>query len=185
METEKRNATEKLERAYFEMLEATHYSRITVSDIINKAQVSRTTFYRHYDDIFDMHKEIADKFALSLIETCCKLVMKNICAEQDCPEQILAVFNSQKKYIILLSGENGSRYFFESIIRRSMEVLTSLNSAMDEEMLFRVRFIVVAIVGVYVRDILDDREHCLDYIDICKKIVSFDEFFGGGYAGKS
>lgn len=36
------NAADRLEKAYFALLKDTHYSKITVSDIIKKAEISRT-----------------------------------------------------------------------------------------------------------------------------------------------
>ena len=54
------SARDRLEKAYFELLEEKHFSLITVSELIRKAQVSRTTFYRHYVDIFDMYEKVGD-----------------------------------------------------------------------------------------------------------------------------
>ena len=65
-------ARDRLEKAYFEFIEQTHYSKITVSDIISKAGVSRTTFYRHYTDIFDMHKKVAERLSSEIIDNCMK-----------------------------------------------------------------------------------------------------------------
>ena len=71
------NAEGKLIKAYFNMLENTHYSKITVTDIIRNAQVSRTTFYRYYVDIFDMHEKICDKLAMAIIEECAKAIIQS------------------------------------------------------------------------------------------------------------
>lgn len=110
------NAADRLEKAYFELLKDTHYSKITVSDIIKKAEISRTTFYRYYVDIFDMHKRISDKFAFRIIEEC-SLQITNAQNEHDYIDGVLKVLNSQEKYIILISGINGSRYFFEAMLQ--------------------------------------------------------------------
>lgn len=174
----KQSATEKLEKAYFDMLEYTHYSKITVSDIIRKAETSRTTFYRHYVDIFDMHKKIADKLAFSIIKECAERVIKAK-SEEDYFESLLEIMNSQEKYIILLSSENGSRFFFEAMISNAQKFITDLSANFNEHLLFRLRFMTVAMVGVYVRDMLENREHNLNYIKICKKIINYNDVFGG------
>ncbi len=178
-----RGAKQKLEKAYFDMLENTNYSKITVSDIISKANVSRTTFYRHYVDIFDMHKKIADRLAFSVIEECADQVIKAR-NEEDYFEGVLRIFNTQERYILLISGENGSRYFFEAMVRNAQKYLSQLNINYTEEELFRLRFMTVAMVGVYVRDILEGRKHNPNYIEICKKLLNFDESFGGRHANK-
>lgn len=176
-------AKQKLEKAYFDMLENTHYSKITVSNIISKANVSRTTFYRHYVDIFDMHKKIADRLAFSVIEECADQVMKSR-NEEDYFEGVLKIFNTQERYILLISGENGSRYFFEAMVRNAQKYISQLNTQCNEEELFRLRFMTVAMVGVYVRDILEGRTHNPKYIEICKKLLKFDESFGGRHVYK-
>ncbi len=170
-------AIDRLEKAYFEMLETTHYSKISVSDIIEKAGVSRTTFYRHYDDIFDMHTKIAEKFGEIAMGACIEIVVTSA-SEQECFDKILEIFNSQEKYIVLISGENGSRYFFESMFRKVEKIFPAF-SHLNDDQLFRIRFMVMSMIGVYVRDIIEKREHNTHYIAICKKLLNFEELFGG------
>ena len=95
-------AIEKLETAYFEMLENMHYSKITVSEVIARAGVSRTTFYRHYVDVFDMHKKVAEKMGSVILDTCIKEIVQSK-NEDECFEKILNIFNSQEKYIICIA----------------------------------------------------------------------------------
>lgn len=177
------SARDRLERAYFELIEQTHYSKITVSDIIRKVGISRTTFYRHYTDIFDMHQRISDRLAYSIIEECAGLIM-TARSEQDYFDEVLRILNTQEKYILLISGENGSRYFFESMLRCSQELVYRIFSHCSEDFLFRLRFITIAMIGVYVRDVLEGREHNPAYIKLCKDLINYDELTGGIYAGK-
>lgn len=175
------NAEKKLVKAYFNMLENTHYSKITVTDIIRNAQVSRTTFYRYYVDIFDMHEKICDKLAMAIIEECAKAIIPST-NNNDYFDAVINVFNTQEKYIVLISGKNGSRYFFEAMIKMAHEFIASFFGHFSETHLFRLRFMTVAMVGVYVKDILENREHNPSYIEICKKLVNYDEVIGGSYA---
>ena len=183
MPQQKITSQQKLETAYFDMLEKMHYSKITVSDIIRYSEVSRTTFYRHYDDIFDMHKKIAEKLGSVLMETCLEIVI-TATSEQECFDRILDIFNSQERYIVLLSGENGSRYFFESMFRKAEKDLFPAFSHLTEDQMFRIKFMTISLIGVYVRDIIEKREHNTRYITLCKKLLNFEELFGGYYAGK-
>lgn len=180
---EKKNAAAKLEKAYFDMLEEMHYSRITVSDVIRATQVSRTTFYRHYQDIFDMHKKIADKLAGAIIEVCARNVI-NSRSEDEYFDAVLEVFNTQRRYILLLSGENGSRYFFEALLLKAHKFLSGLGNTLSDDQIFRIRFMAVAMVGTYVRDILEDRPHNPKYIELCKKLVGYENLIGGSYADR-
>ncbi len=173
-----RGAKKKLETAYFDMLENVHYSKISVSDIITKADVSRTTFYRHYVDIFDMHKKVAEDFGSAIIEECFFAITGSQ-NKNDYFEAVYKIFNSQEKYIMLISGENGSRYFFDALYRRVTQNFLPLKMILSEEQSFRLRFMTIAMIGVYVKDIIEHREHNLDYIEICKKLINFDELSGG------
>lgn len=177
----KSSAQNKLEKAYFELIEQTHYSKITVSDIISKAGVSRTTFYRYYADIFDMHQKVAERLGEKIIHSCIQKVAEAE-NEEECFDEVLRIFNTQNKYIVLISGENGSRYFFESMFRKTSFDVFPIFSHLTEEQLFRLRFMTIAAIGVYVRDILDGREHNPEFITLCKKLLNFKELFGGNYA---
>lgn len=169
-------ARDRMEKAYFELLETEHYSKISVSDIVSKAEISRTTFYRHYDDIFDMHNKVARHFATEIIKSCLDSISEFAELNRaDLFIKVVECFNSQKKFINLISGKNGSRIFFEQAYSVAMEVLSSFAQYLPEEMLFRLKFITIACVGVYVKDILDNREHNPEYFDICKKVLDLKE----------
>lgn len=174
-------AKKKIEKAYFDMLKTTHYSKITVSDLIRNSDVSRTTFYRYYVDIFDLHKKVAVEFADEIIKKCFGLI---VTAETkgDYFDKITEVFFSQKKYIMLISGENGSRYFFESIYFRTVEFFNSLSIVLSDDQIFRLKFLTIALIGVYVKDIIENREQNPEYIEICKKLISLDDV-AGAYNG--
>ena len=176
-------AIEKLEIAYFEMLENMHYSKITVSEVIARAGVSRTTFYRHYVDVFDMHKKVAEKMGSVILDTCIKEIVQSK-NEDECFEKILNIFNSQEKYIICIAGENGSRYFFEAMYHNVSNALEPAFGNITEEQIFRLQFMTISMIATYVKDLLEGREHNTRYIAICKKLLNFEELFGGHYAEK-
>lgn len=60
---------ERLTEAFLTLLSQKDISRITIQEICENAQVSRTAFYNHYEDIYDLFhkcgKEITAKAALS------------------------------------------------------------------------------------------------------------------------
>ncbi len=178
LQSGKITARDKMEKVYFELLETTHYSKITVSDIIEKAGVSRTTFYRHYVDIFDMHEKVADRLSSGIIEMCIKKIVVD---GADVYDETVKIFSSQDKYITLLSGENGSRYFFEAMYFNAVKHLIPAMGDLPEELVFRLKFIVIASIGTYVKDILENRAHKTESIEICKKLVDFSDFQGGSY----
>ncbi len=173
---QRQSAQHKLEKAYFDMLEDTPYSKISVTDIIRKSEVSRTTFYRHYDDIFDMHKKVSERFANEIVTKSVKLVIRNILTAHSLDfNGIIEIINSQEKYILLIAGKNGSRYFFEALYRKAVSVFDSLTFHLSDELIFRIKFIIVAIISFYVRDLIEGREHNFDVINISSRILNHKE----------
>lgn len=47
-----------IRHSFFELLKEKPINKITVSDIIRKADINRSTFYFYYDDIYDMIEQI-------------------------------------------------------------------------------------------------------------------------------
>ena len=54
---------EKIETAFLSILHNRKYEDISVREICEKAEINRSTFYAHYDDINDLIIKIENKFA--------------------------------------------------------------------------------------------------------------------------
>ena len=48
----KRESKNRIEKVFIDLLQNNELNQIRVSDICQRAQVNRSTFYAHYDDIF-------------------------------------------------------------------------------------------------------------------------------------
>ena len=59
-------SSEKIETAFLTLVLNHKYEDITISDICKQANVNRSTFYCHYDDINDLIIKIEAKFANSM-----------------------------------------------------------------------------------------------------------------------
>ena len=58
-------SSEKIETAFLSLILKHKYEEITISQICKKANINRSTFYCHYDDINDLIIKIESKFAKS------------------------------------------------------------------------------------------------------------------------
>ena len=56
-------SSEKIETAFLTLILNNKYEDITISQVCNQANVNRSTFYCHYDDINDLIIKIEGKFA--------------------------------------------------------------------------------------------------------------------------
>ena len=58
---------EKIETAFLTLILNHKYEDITISQICETAEINRSTFYAHYDDINDLTIKIESKFANSFV----------------------------------------------------------------------------------------------------------------------
>ncbi|GBD17163.1 putative HTH-type transcriptional regulator YvdT [bacterium HR26] len=79
---------ERLQRALIELISERGYDAITVQDIVNRANVGRTTFYLHYsskDELFmSCHEAVVSKFRL------CPLSREDLLSPEAPPEMVSA-----------------------------------------------------------------------------------------------
>ena len=47
-----------IENAFLELMKEKHYTKISVREITEKADINRSTFYRHYLDTYDLLDKI-------------------------------------------------------------------------------------------------------------------------------
>lgn len=89
--------------------------KITVSEICNKADINRATFYRYYLDVFDLLDSIKQEFEIQL---------KNAYAPKDEDENtvlnfskaMLTVFLENKELVKILFNTNNGLYFLNNIL---------------------------------------------------------------------
>ncbi len=58
---------QKIYKAFMEIREKKELRRITVKEICEKAEINKSTFYEHYDDIFDLSDKIESAAVASVI----------------------------------------------------------------------------------------------------------------------
>lgn len=61
--TRYKSSNEKIETAFLTLILNNKYEDITISQICKQAEINRSTFYAHYDDINDLIIKIESKFA--------------------------------------------------------------------------------------------------------------------------
>ncbi len=66
-----------IRKAFFELLEEKEYNKITVTDIVKKADLNRSTFYAHYVDIRAITEELENEVINKMMELLKKFEFKN------------------------------------------------------------------------------------------------------------
>ena len=56
-----RHTREKIKKAFAQLLEENNNLNITVTELAKKAEITRSAFYTHYDNIYDVARDIQDE----------------------------------------------------------------------------------------------------------------------------
>lgn len=105
-----------IRKAYMELLEEKSIDKITVTDIIKKADLNRTTFYAHYPDIIGVREEIENEIIDKMLEILTHFKYTNFF---DNPTPLLLevsrFLESNKEFYTLLIKANGSEKFLKRL----------------------------------------------------------------------
>ena len=67
-----------IRQAFLELLEEKEFRKITVTDIVNRADLNRSTFYAHYPDVQGVVEEIQDEIINKNMEMVRQIKYRNI-----------------------------------------------------------------------------------------------------------
>ena len=67
-----------IREAFLELLDEKEFSKITVTDIVNRADLNRSTFYAHYPDVNGVVEEIQDEILSRNMDLIKQMKYRNI-----------------------------------------------------------------------------------------------------------
>ncbi len=104
-----------IKQAFAELLNEKDMSKITVTDIVERANISRGTFYAHYLDVYDLYAAIQSNIVETIDETINTVGMDNIILDPTdvILESILFLEKNKNYYRLFLTSSHG-----ETLIRR-------------------------------------------------------------------
>ncbi len=92
-------------RAFAELLMEKELHKITVKEIIEKADISRVTFYNHYFDVYDLH----DKFEESIMLETASLVLElESVSYSEVFSKIIGYVNENRAAFRMIFSPNGT-----------------------------------------------------------------------------
>lgn len=102
-----------IREALTEMLAVKPIGKITVQELIDRANICRTTFYAHYEDIYDLLGEVEEDILSEIRTGLEELDQAPIRVEKQYPaiEAVVEVYARHEKLIRLLNGPNGDPGF--------------------------------------------------------------------------
>lgn len=144
-----------IRQAFYEMLKEKNFEKITVTDIVKKADVNRSTFYAHYPDVMGVVEEIQEE-----ILDYTQHFMENIDFKDfyENPKPYLEyivklVAQNNELYRLLMTSAMAAKQLDQLkyiVIDRTIETLDVQNGFKDRvELEFATRFYMGGIVDVY------------------------------------
>ncbi len=128
----------RMETAMIELLKAKSIEKITVRELIERADVSRYTFYNYYYDVYDLLDSIGNEIIEEIVSECRKLIGKPY-QEGQHPiiTAMMKIVLAHEDAIQILGGPNGSREFSVRLRRESIqtacEIYQQRNLPISEE----------------------------------------------------
>lgn len=139
-----------IKEAILELLSQKNADKITVKEICDKAQINRATFYKHYENTYDLLEKL-DNEMLDELEA--KIKEVNLADLRSIFSIVLNEVRDNRSYYELMFIENGDRRFrdrlFELCLFSNMEVINRFFPALnDKQKKWLYYFIAEGLTGV-------------------------------------
>ncbi len=155
----------RIKKAFAELInEKKQLNKVTVTELVKKADITRSTFYTHYDDIY----EVANDYQLQTIELLCsddlKLYSKND-IENYFENIICCLKDNEKTYKLLLSADE-SLLFLQKLTRIACNKIYDAlkNTCTDKYLKLNVSFLLNGISGEILKYFRNESDYSLDEI---------------------
>lgn len=174
-----------IEDAFMALMKEKDINKITVTDITERADVNRGTFYIHYMDIYDLLDNVEDRI-LREIESISKIDMLDVSKilenENEVGFNIVSVLEKiqeGKEIFKRLLSSGGDIHFYEKIkkfwgenfVQRTVESLDIKPEMLHEHREYLIDFHVSGIIGILKRWLDDDTDKSTEYIVKAIKII--------------
>ena len=159
-----------IREAFLQLLREKDYEKITVTDIVNRAGINRSTFYAHYSDVFALVEEIRDEVLEAAVGPLQELDGKSIFTDPQPYLEMMAnqIRENRELYSLLGKTDLASMqldFIKEYLIQNSLEKLDKAPIAQDRKVLqLRITFFVSGIMDVYLKWILGQIDCSLEDI---------------------
>lgn len=152
-------------QGYIDMTSEKMIDKITVSDVIKKANVSRATFYAHYKDINALKDQFETDFMQMMIQLNVDSIHQLFKDTEQSVYNIFLTFDKNKKMIRSLSGNGSSESFFLRFkISLKQEILAMLHTGDPSS-----KDVVAFTIASFLTD------NCRDIVLVSRKKISHED----------
>lgn len=105
--------------AFIDLLKEKTFSSITINHICEKAMIHRSTFYRHYEDKYELFSDVSNAIAINLFEQ----TNKGLNLEHTLFEEIIEYIDVNRPLFFNITSKNDSLELYEKLIQFGTENL--------------------------------------------------------------
>jgi len=126
MDLRERRTRKLIREAFFELMREKGFETLSVQDITERAMVNRSTFYRHYQDKYDLARKCLDEPFSALLEQMDMIEPAQELAEGQPPRNFLILFEHIQQnadLYSLLFGRSGISMFISRLREYVLQLL--------------------------------------------------------------
>lgn len=140
-----------LRNALIQLMQQKPYNKITIKELTGLAEVSSSTFYLHYRDIYDLHDKIKDGFVDELFSHTPLLtaaLKNNISPIID---NLIASIEKNRPYFSALNLESYDTDLFDKLMKKSYEKILEKIDGLETkyDTMLTIDFLVAGFFGLY------------------------------------
>ena len=109
-----------IKETFLSLLEEKDISNISVKELCEKADINRGTFYRYYEDIYDLLKKIEEEF-IEEVKNSNSMIHMSKHSIYTFTKEILEVFENNKKLVRILFNADSNIYFLDEVLEIAYE----------------------------------------------------------------
>ena len=124
-----------IKQAFAELLNEKDMAKITVTDIVERANISRGTFYAHYLDVYDLYSAILSNIVEAIDEAFDKMGMENIILDPTEAINFGIQFLDKNKsyYRLFLTSSHGEKLIMRIISLAEDKISHEINALFPGE----------------------------------------------------
>lgn len=154
-----RDTKARIKNTFLELIQEKRYSEITVTELSERANINRSTFYLYYKNVFDLIDKIENEFIITISEALDQISREDYIAGQH--PQHIRVFNiilQNIKVYSILTSENGDIDFFHKLSEKMCDTLCrhwklSCNNNMPTSLKLYSSYVVYGILGLFITNL--------------------------------
>lgn len=164
-----------LRQALADLMQEKEFKNITVTDVVDRADINRGTFYVHYRDVYDLREKIEDEMIADFRSMLADHLpgAEHVDSEQQSLrpviEQTIDYLEENEAMVRSLLRTSGSDGFRDKIVRVIEECRLNISHPPREKDVYIAQFIAAGAIGVISKWLLHDsplsRSLLIDFLD--------------------